>query len=577
MHDLNQGDAINRLIDAAYAGRLDRRDFIKALAAAGVTAAAAHDMAEHAAQAQSVQSAQLASLKSEYDYIVVGAGSAGCVMANRLSQDGRSTVLLIEGGGTNIEQEKIADPRIYVRNFGTDTDWGYKSTPQQHLNNRVIVAPVGKIIGGGSSINATVWLKGDKADYDTWETAAGPGWGYDAIIRNFKKAERYAGGETAIRGGAGMIATRKPALGHPVTQAFIASAVGLGKREQIDINDTASVGDAAGQQDINVDLNMRRISAAHGYLLPALSRNNLTLLANATVTKLDIAGGQCRGVVATIGGETRRFAAAKEVIVCGGGLQSPKLLMLSGIGPADHLRQHGIEVVVDQPRVGANLHDHLLVRLVFSTKQALPPPVDTGHAGITYHKSNASLAGPDIQIFGRLNAPNVPGLKPDEGYLTMPGLLKPKSRGTVRLTSADPAAAPLVDPNYFADPADVDAYVTSVEFAMAIGNGKGFDGLRKDQVSIPGAKRAEIIGYIRANAATYFHFVGTCAMGKEATAPVDEALRVRGVARLRVADASVMPTITCCNTNAPTLSLAERAAEIVLASGPVAEALPSPR
>src|SRR5262249_53226261 len=161
-----------------------------------------------------------------------------------------------------------------------------------------------------------------------------------------------------------------------------------GKREQIDINDTASVGDAAGQQDINVDANMRRISAAHGYLIPALSRNNLTLLPNATVTKLDIAAGQCRGGFVAAGGEQRRFAAAREVIVCGGGLQSPKLLMLSGIGPADHLRQHGIAVVADSPRVGSNLHDHLLVRLVFSTKQPLPPQVDTGHAGITYQKSN---------------------------------------------------------------------------------------------------------------------------------------------------------------------------------------------
>ena len=577
MHDLHHGDSINALIDAAYAGRIDRRKFCKALVAAGVTAAAASDMAEYAALAQSVQGAALANLKSEYDFVIVGAGSAGCVMANRLSQDGRTTVLLIEGGGTNIEQEKISDPRVYTRNFGTDTDWGYKSTPQAHLNNRVIVAPVGKIIGGGSSINATVWLKGDKADYDSWEAAAGPGWGYDAVIRNFKKVERYAGGETAIRGGSGMIATRKPALGHPVTHAFIASAVALGKSEQLDINNIASVGNAAGQQDINVDTNMRRISAAHGYLLPALSRSNLTLLANATVTRLDIGGGQCRGVVASVAGEERRFAAAKEVIVCGGGLQSPKLLMLSGVGPADHLRAHGIAVAADSPGIGANLHDHLLVRLVFATRQALPPQVDTGHAGITYHKSHSSLSGPDIQIFGRLNAPNVTGLKPEEGYLTMPGLLKPKSRGTVRLASADPSAPLLVDPNYFADPADVNAYVASVELAMAIGNGKGFDGMRKEQVSIPGAKRAEIIDYIRANAATYFHFVGTCAMGKDAGAPVDEALRVRGVSRLRVADASVMPTITCCNTNAPTLSLAERAAEIVLAAGPVAEATPLPR
>ena len=255
------------------------------------------------------------------------------------------------------------------------------------------------------------------------------------------------------------------------------------------------------------------------------------------MTRLDIGGGQCRGVVATVAGEERRFAAAKEVIVCGGGLQSPKLLMLSASARPIICAQHGIAVVVGFAAIGANLHDHLLVRLVFATKQALPPQVDTGHAGITYHKSNSSLPGPDIQIFGRLNAPNVPGLKPDEGYLTMPGLIKPKSRGTVRLASADPSAPPLVDPNYFADPADVDAYVASVELAMAIGNGKGFDGMRKEQVSIPGAKRAEIIDYIRANAATYFHFVGTCAMGKDA-----ERAGRRGAARARRVAGCASPT-----------------------------------
>ncbi len=573
----SRGDKINALIDAAYAGRIDRRSFCKALIAAGIGAAAARDMAENAALAQSVQSAQLANLRSEYDYIVVGAGSSGCVIAHRLSQSGTASVLLIEGGGTNLDQEKIRDPRVYVRNFGTDTDWGYKSVPQRHLNNRVIVAPVGKIIGGGSSINATVWLKGDKADYDQWAAAAGPNWGFDHIIRNFKKAERYAGGATAIRGGDGMIATRKPAADHPITRAFMASAAALGKTENLDINDVPSLANFTGQQDINVTADMRRISAAHAYLLPALTRKNLTLLANTTVTKLDIAGGQCRGVVATVEGQERRFAAGREVIVCGGGLQSPKILMLSGVGPADHLRQAGVPVVLDAPQIGANLHDHMLVRLVFSTKEAVAPPVDTGHAGITYHKSKASLPGPDIQIFGRLNAPNVPNLPSTHGYLTMPGLLKPKSRGTVRLASADPSAPLIVDPNYFAEPADVDAYVASVELAMAIGNGKGFDGMRKEQVSIPGAGRAQIIDYIRASAATYFHFVGTCAMGTNAAAPVDEALRVRGVAKLRVADASVMPDIPCCNTNAPTIALAERAAEVILAAGPAAGATPAAR
>jgi choline dehydrogenase len=562
----NHGEAVNALIDGAYAGRIDRRTLMRGLIACGISAAAARDMADHAAYAQTNQTAQLANLRSEYDYIIVGAGSAGCVMAHRLSQDGRFSVLVIEGGGSNLEQEKIINPMLYVTNFGTDTDWGNKTIPQANLKNRTIVAPIGKIIGGGSSINATVWLKGDKADYDTWEAAAGGNWGFASIIKGFKRVERYAGGESEFRGGSGMIATRKPGLGHPVTVGFIESAKSLGKTEHLDINDIADLTGATGQQDINVDINMRRISAAHAYLLPALTRNNLTLLPNTTVTRLDISAGDCRGVSALVAGETRHFSAAKEVILSAGGLHSPKILMLSGVGPADHLRQIGIPVVADAPAVGANLHDHLLIRLFFATREKLPPRADTGHAGITYHRTSEVSAGPNIQIFGRSDAPGLPDLKPEDAYMILPGLTKPKSRGTVRLISADPLAPIAVDPNYLGDPADIEAYVAGVEFAIALGNAKGFDGLRSKQITLPGADKTQIAEYIRSTALTYFHFVGTCAMGTSASAPVDEALRLRGVGRLRVVDASVMPTITCCNTNAPTLSLAERAADIVLAT-----------
>lgn len=503
------------------------------------------------------------SLKAEYDFIVVGCGAAGCVMANRLSEDGRFQVLAIEGGGTDIAQPKISDSRLWPTNFGTDTDWGCSTVPQPHLNGRTIVAPVGKVIGGGSSINATVWLNGDRADYDAWEAAAGPDWGFDHIIRNFRKTERFAGGERAMRGGSGMIATRTPDRSHPVTQAFIRSAVACGKTEQGDVNNVADIGGIAGQNDINTDPAIRRVSAAHGYLRPALARPNLTLLTHAAVTKLDIAGGVCRGVFVHAGGETCRIAA-NEIVLTAGGIMSPKLLMLSGIGPADHLRSLGIPIVLDQPRIGANLHDHLLTRLVFSTKSANAPQTDTGHAGIAWHKSSASRPGPDIQLFGRMVVPNVPGVKADEAYAIMVGLMKPKSRGSVRLASSDPHAAPLVDPNYFADPADVDAYVAGMELALAVGNGPGFDAIRKAQVSIPRASRADIVGHIRANAGTYYHYVGTCEMGMDSSAPVDPALRLRGVSGLRVADGSVIPEVNCCNTHAPVLSLAERAAEIVL-------------
>jgi choline dehydrogenase len=559
-----RGEAVNAVINSAYAGRIDRRTFVRGLIAAGLTAAAARDMAEQAASAQANQAARLADLKSEYDYVIVGAGSAGCVMAHRLSQDGRFSVLVIEGGGTDLEQQKIINPLLYVTNFGTDTDWGNKTVAQANLMNRTIVAPIGN--GGGSSINATVWLKGDKADYDMWEAEAGPTWGFASIIKGFKRAERYAGGESELRGGSGMIATRKPGLGHPVTMGFIESAKSLGKEEHLDINNVASVGSATGQQDINVDVNMRRISAAHAYLLPALTRGNLTLLPDATVTRLEIGAGECRGVSAVVAGETRRFAAAKEVILSAGALHSPKILMLSGVGPADHLRAIGVPIAADSPAIGSNLHDHLLIRLFFAAKEKLPPRADTGHAGITYHRTSDVSPGPNIQIFGRSYAPGLPDLKPEDAFMILPGLMKPKSRGTVQLTSADPFAPLAVDPNYLGDPADIEAYIAGVAFAIELGNAKGFDDLRKQQLTLPGAGKAQIADYIRSTALTYFHFVGTCAMGSGAGAPVDEALRLRGVGRLRVVDASVMPTITCCNTNAPTLSLAERAAEVVLAT-----------
>jgi choline dehydrogenase len=311
---------------------------------------------------------------------------------------------------------------------------------------------------------------------------------------------------------------------------------------------------------------MRRVSAAHGYLYPALQRGNLTLLTHAAVIKLDVAGGECRGVFVSVGGVTRRIGAS-DVVLCAGGVMSPKLLMLSGIGPAEHLRKVGIPIMLDQPRIGANLHDHLLTRLLFSTKGANPPQTDTGHAGIAWHKSNVLRRGPDIQIFGRMFVPNATEVKPDEAYAIMVGLMKPKSRGSVRLVSADPHAAPVVDPNYFADPADVDAYIAGMELALAIGNGPGFEQMRKAQVSIPRAGRSDIVAHIRANAGTYYHYVGTCEMGTDATAPVDPRLRLRGIARLRVADASVMPEVHCCNTHAPTLALAERAAEIIREQG----------
>ncbi len=566
MHDpLDAGERANHLIALAYRGRISRRAFTAGLLACGFTAAAARDAATHAALAQANQAALLEKLRDAYDYIIVGAGSSGCVLANRLSATG-ANVLLIEGGGTDIAQPKIAFTERWPTNFGTDTDWGHKSVPQKHLNNRVIVAPVGKIIGGGSSINATAWLRGTKQDYDAWEKAAGPNWSFQKLIPAFKRVERYEGGDSELRGGSGAIATRMPAARHPVTLAMIAAAREMGFREHFDINDTADWLEATGQQSTNTDHSMRRFSAVHGYLYPALTRANLTLLPDTLVTKLDISNGVCTGVSAVVDGNVRRFHAGKEVILAAGGIMSPRLLMLSGVGPAAHLREHGIPVVVDAKNVGQNLHDHLLLRVFWSAKGKMPPRQDTDHAGVAYLRTNSNLPGPNSQISGRQQAPGVPGLKADEGYAISPGLTKPLSRGTVRLASADPKALAIVDPNYFAEQADVDAYVAAIEFSLALGNSKAFAEFRKDQISLKGADKAAIAEHVRQTALTYFHFVGTCAMGSHESAPVDGNLRVRGVERLRVVDGSVIPEVVVSNTNPAVLTLAERAAEIITKS-----------
>ena len=498
-----------------------------------------------------------------YDYIIVGAGSAGCVLAHRLSHEGRIGVLLIEGGGTDLEQPKIAKSVLWATNIGSDTDWGNTTVPQPNLANRVIPMPVAKILGGGSSINATLWLRGDKSDYDAWEAAGGPDWGFAAMARAFKKVERYAGGEGPYRGGSGLISTRKPALDHPVTHAFNESSRALGIVDNADLNGGPSpLG--TGQLDVNTDVDGRRVSVAHAYLLPALSRKNLTLLPSSTVIRLDIRGGQCQGVVALVQGKARRFTVRKDVILCAGALHSPKLLMLSGIGPADHLRKIGITVAVDAPGVGANLHDHVRVLLHFAAKQTMPPLVDTGHSGATYVRSRSAAPGPDVQLFGFQHALFAATIRPEDGYNIFASIVKPRSRGTVRLTSADPFAPLAVDPNYLAERADVDAFVTAVELGLAIGNGKGFEDVRKEQLNLLGAGRSQIVEYVRSTAFTYFHYAGTCAMGTAHSAPVDAMLRVRGVSRLRVVDASVIPELPCSNTNAPTLSLAEKAAELIL-------------
>ena len=506
-----------------------------------------------------------------YDFIVVGAGAAGSVLAAELSASG-AQVLVIESGGPD-DAPTIAEPSIWFYNVAGPLDYHLPIVPSPRLNNREFNMALGHVLGGGSSINAMVWLRGTQADYDGWAEIGAKGWTFADVLPVFKSQEDWEGGANDWRGAGGPIHIRRPKDPHPLAPVFIEAARQMDMPILDDVNGPMRAG--AGYINMNITADGTRVSAARAFLRPALSRPNLTLLLNTQVVKLNFKGTHCVGVrVMTEDGAVKDIAADKEVILAAGTINSPKLLMLSGIGEAKALRSFGIDVVEDLPGVGENLQDHVLVSGVVFKYKGKMPDRPAGSNAVEAEAYLSSGLSSDIDISLVLHqlpvvTPEVAerfGTPPPDAFTIAPALVQPTSVGSVRLASDKFQDAAMIDGNYLGTDHDFAAVVRAIEVARELGSQHAFDDLRESEL-IPGPKTnaEELRELARLASASFGHGVGTCKIGVDELAVVDPELRVHGILGLRVADASVMPRIiTGPGTNASAHMIAGRAAHLIL-------------
>src|SRR6201981_572963 len=432
--------------------------------------------------------------KKRYDYIVVGAGAAGSVLAAQLSASG-AQVLVIESGGSD-DAPTIMNPSIWFYNVGGPLDYHLPVTPSPRLNNRKFNMALGHVLGGGTSINAMVWMRGMQRDYDGWAENGAKGWAFADVLPVFKKQEDWEGGANEWRGSGGPIHIRRPKDPHPTAPAFIDAAHEMGMTIRDDVNGPVRPG--AGYINMNIATDGRRVSAVRAFLRPALSRPNLTLLLNTNVVKLNFKGTRCVGVKLITNGATQDISADKEVILTAGSIHSPKLLMLSGVGDAKALRGLGIEVVEDLPGVGENLQDHVLVSgVVFKYKGKMPDrPADSNAVEAEAYLSSSPSTDTDISfVLHQLQVltPEVAsrfGTPPADAFTIAPALVQPTSRGSVRLASADFQDAAVIDGNYLSNDHDFGAIVRAIEAARELGSQRAFDSLRETEL-IPGPQATE--------------------------------------------------------------------------------------
>jgi choline dehydrogenase len=506
----------------------------------------------------------------QYDFIVVGAGAAGSVLAAELSASG-AQVLVIESGGPD-DGPTIANPSVWFYNVGGPLDYHLPIAPSPQLNNRKFNMALGHVLGGGSSINAMVWARGMQRDYDGWAKNGAKGWSFADVLPVFKSQEDWEGGANAWRGVGGPIHIRRPKDPHVLAPAFIDAAREMGMSILDDVNGPMRPG--AGYINMNIAADGTRVSAARAFLRPALSRPNLTLLLNTNVVKLNFEGTRCVGVNLMTGGTAKDISAGKEVILAAGAINSPKLLMLSGIGEAKALRSFGIDVVENLPGVGENLQDHVLVSgVVFKYKGKMPDrPADSNAVEAEAYLSSGPSGDTDISLVLHelpVVTPEVAsrfGTPPPDSFTIAPALVQPTSRGSVRLASNNFQDAAVIDGNYLGTDRDFAAVVNAIGAARELGNQRAFDNQRESEI-IPGPKASaeEIQELARLASASFGHAVGTCKMGVDKLAVVDPELRVQGILGLRVADASVMPhIITGPGTNASAHMIAGRAAKMIL-------------
>jgi choline dehydrogenase len=525
----------------------------------------------------------------EFDYVIVGAGSAGCVLANRLSASGQHSVLLLEAGpkDTNIW---IHVPLGYGKLFKeASVNWMFQTEPEPGLNGRSVFQPRGKVLGGSSSINGLLYVRGQHEDYDRWRQRGNVGWGYDDVLPYFKKAEDQGRGGNDYHGAGGPLPVSDWRHHDPLSEAFVHAAAEVGIPTNPDFNGATQEGAGFFQTTTKRG---RRASTARSYLRPAMKRDNLHVETDAQAQRLLFEGRRATGVVYKQNGMERTARARREMIVSSGAYGSPQLLQLSGVGPADLLKQHGISVVLDAPGVGNDLQDHMQVRIVMKCKQkvtlndVMKNPLRQMMAGVQYaafrkgpltiaagtsgafFKTDPRLASPDIQIHFLPFSTDKMGekLHAQSGFTASVCQLRPESRGSLRIKSADPSVPPEIRINYLATETDRRAFIDGIRILRKILAAPALKAYAVAEVD-PGPtvkSDDELLDFCRRTGSTVYHPTSTCRMGSDALAVVDQRLRVRGIEGLRVVDASVMPDLMSGNTNAPTIMIAEKASDMIL-------------
>jgi choline dehydrogenase len=565
----NNSPQLDKLEALVLSGKLSRRRFIHFSASLGITAVAAATMADKALAVSTVQADLKRNLRSHYDYIVCGAGAAGSAVARRLAENPAVQVLLLEAGGSD-DAPSIINPSLWPTNIGSQYDWGFKTVPHRALNNRSIPMPMGKALGGGSSINASIWAHGHKNDYDFWAKEANDSaWDYENVLAIYRRIEDWQGEpDPTHRGNGGLVYVGPASNPSPLAPAFVQGAASIGIPSFPDHNG-AMMERVGGAAIANLCVkDGRRRNMPSNYLYPYMDKGNLTILTKAQVNRLTLVGTKVTGVEVEWGGKVHKLSSDREVVLSTGAINTPRILMLSGIGNAADLEQLGIKPVSNLPGVGQNFQDHMLVAACMWEPNEPIPPRNNAAEATFFWKSDARIETPDLQPFlievPFLSDVNMPQAIPS-GWVITPGIVKPKSRGYVRLLSNEPNGQMEIHANALEHPDDVTVLRKGVELCRELGNSDAMKPFVKREVMPRAIKGNDLETFVRNSAVSYNHATCTAKMGTDNMSVVDSQLRVYGIQGLRIADGSIMPRITTGNTMAPSVIIGERLAEILRA------------